>query len=61
MPTLLERIDEDYKTALKAGDRLRVDALRLIKAGAQKAAIDKRQDKLDDPGVVQVITTPASL
>ena len=59
MPTLLERIDEDYKTALKAGDRLRVDALRLIKAGAQKAAIDKRQDKLDDPGVIQVISQQA--
>ena len=59
MPTLLERINEDYKTALKAGDRLRVDALRLIKAGAQKAAIDKRQDKLDDPGVVQVISQQA--
>ena len=59
MPTLLERIDEDYKTALKAGDRLRVDALRLIKAGAQKAAIDKRQDTLDDPGVIQVISQQA--
>ena len=59
MPTLLERIDEDYKTALKAGDRLRVDALRLIKAGAQKAAIDNRQDALDDPGVIQFISQQA--
>jgi uncharacterized protein YqeY len=56
MPTLIERIEGDYKTALKAGDRLRVDALRMIKAGVQRVAIEKRQDTLDDQGVAQVIS-----
>ena len=59
MPTLTERIEADYKTAMKAGDRLRVDALRLIKAGIQRAAIEKRQPQLDDQGVIQVIAQQA--
>ena len=59
MATLTERIEADYKTALKAGDRLRVDAPRLIKAGIQRAAIDKRKEALDDPEVVQVIVQQA--
>jgi uncharacterized protein YqeY len=56
MPTLMERIEADYKTALKAGDRVRVDTLRLVKAGVQRTAMDKRQDTLDDQGVSQVIS-----
>lgn len=58
-PTLTERIEEDYKTALKAGQRLRVDTLRLIKAGIQRVAIEKRKDRLDDPDVVQVLAQQA--
>lgn len=59
MPTLVERIDADYKTALKAGERLRVDTLRLIKAGIERAASDKRKNSLDDPEVVQVLAQQA--
>ncbi len=59
MATLVQRIDDDYKTALKAGERLRVDTLRLIKAGVQRAAIDKRKDTLDDPEVIQVLSQQA--
>ena len=59
MPTLTERIEADYKTAMKAGDRLRVDTLRLIKAGIQRSAIEKRQPQLDDQGVTQVIAQQA--
>jgi uncharacterized protein YqeY len=59
MPTLIERIEADYKTAMKAGDRVRIDALRLIKAGVQRVAIEKRQPQLDDQGVAQVITQQA--
>jgi uncharacterized protein YqeY len=33
-----------------------VDALRMIKAGVQRVAIEKRQDTLDDQGVAQVIS-----
>ena len=59
MPTLTERIEADYKTAMKAGDRIRIDTLRLIKAGVQRVAIEKRQNALDDAGVTQVITQQA--
>ncbi len=59
MPTLIERLDDDYKTAMKAGERIRIDTLRLIKAGIQRAAIDKRKDRLDDSEVIQVLSQQA--
>ena len=59
MATLIERIEADYKTALKAGERLRVDTLRLLKAGIQRVAIDKRKDTLDDQEVLQVLSQQA--
>ena len=59
MATLAERIEADYKTALKAGERVRVDTLRLIKAGMQRVAINKRKDALDDQEITQVLTQQA--
>ena len=55
MATIAERLDEEYKTALKAQDRLRVDTIRLVKAAMQRVAIDKRKDTLDDQEVTQVV------
>ena len=55
MATLSERFEADYKTALKAGERLRVDTLRLIKAGMQRLAMEKRKDILSDPEILQVL------
>lgn len=59
MATLTERIDTDYKTAMKARDQRRVDTLRLIKSAIQRVAMDKRKDQLDDPDVVQVLSQQA--
>jgi uncharacterized protein YqeY len=59
MATLTERLEADYKTALKAGERLRVDTIRMVKAAIQRAAIDKRKEPLDDPEVVQVLAQQA--
>ena len=59
MPMLMERIEADYKTALKAGERLRVETLRLIKAGIQRVAIEKRQAALEDHEVIQVVMQQA--
>ena len=59
MPTLAERLESDYKTAMKSGDRTRIDTLRLIKAAMQKVAIDKRKETLDDPEVTQVLVQQA--
>lgn len=59
MAGLIERLETDYKEALRAGQRLRVDTLRLIKAGIQRMAIEKRKDTLDDAEVTQVLTQQA--
>ena len=59
MPTLVERFEADYKTAMKAGERLRVDTLRLVKAAVQRVAIEKRQDTLGDPDVLHVLSQQA--
>ena len=59
MATLIERLETDYKTALKASERLRVDTIRLIKAGIQRAAIDKRKDTLEESEVIQVLAQQA--
>ena len=55
MATLAERLETDYKTALKAGDKLRVETLRMLKAGIERAASDKRKTALEDPEIVQVV------
>jgi uncharacterized protein YqeY len=59
MSTLNNRILDDYKTAFKAQDRLRIDTLRLVKAALQKVQIDKRKDALDDAEVLQVLAQQA--
>ena len=59
MATLTTRLEDDYKIALKAGERLRVDTLRLIKAAIQRVAIDKRKDALDDAEILQVLAQQA--
>jgi len=59
MPTLTERVEADYKTALRAGERLRVDTLRLIKAAMQRVAIEKRKEQLDDSEVIPVLSQQA--
>ena len=59
MATLTERLESDYKTAMKAGERLRIDTLRLVKAGIQRSAIDKRKPSLDDAEVLQVLAQQA--
>ncbi len=44
---LLERVQDDATAALKAGDRSRVQALRLIASELQKAAKEGRADELE--------------
>ena len=52
-------MESDYKTALKAGERVRVDTLRLLKAGLQRAAMEKRKETLDDQEILQVLAQQA--
>ncbi len=59
MPSLLERLETDYKTALKSGERLRVDTIRLIKAAIQRTVIEKRKATLDEGEITQVLSQQA--
>ena len=52
--TLKERITEDMKTALRAREKDRLGALRLILAAIKQQEIDMRVD-LDDPQVLGVM------
>ena len=59
MNTLKERIDAEYKTAFKAGERLKIDVLRLIKADVQRVEIDKKSDAVADADLVQILNRQA--
>lgn len=50
---LLERVQEDVTAALKAGDRERTGALRLIANELQKAAKEAREQAPDEVAVLQ--------
>jgi len=52
--TLLERIDADLKTAMKARDALRTSVLRMAKAAIRNREIDARAS-LEDSEVVRVL------
>lgn len=52
--TLKTRISDDWKAAMKAGDRARKDALSLLLAAIKQKQVDERIE-LDDAGVIAVI------
>ena len=52
--TLEARIDEDWKTAMKAGERARKDALSLLRAAIKQKRVDE-QIEIDDAAVLAVI------
>ena len=53
--SLLAKIDEDLKTAMKAREELKVSALRMLKAASSNAAIQKGKADLEDAEVIDVI------
>lgn len=55
MSELESRLMEDYKTALRAGDEIRKETLRLMRSAIQSAAIDKRAP-LSDEEIWAVLT-----
>ncbi len=46
--SLLDRLTEDMKSAMKAGEAVRLGTIRLLRGQIQDAAIDKRTDLTDD-------------
>lgn len=60
MPSALKnRLSEDVKTALKAGEKSRLTTLRFILAAVKQQEIDTRQD-LDDGAVTAILTKLAN-
>ena len=49
------KINDDIKTAMKAGEKARLGALRLINAAIQSAEIEAK-GKIDDAAVIAVMT-----
>lgn len=56
MPTIKERISEDMKAAMKAGDKIKLGAVRMLHSSIRKKEIDDRTE-LDDAGVIKVISS----
>lgn len=56
--SLLDRLDEDLKKAMKVSDRLRLSALRLVKAAVKNQQIEKGQP-LSDEEILSVFSTLA--
>jgi len=60
MPSLLKnRLTEDVKTAMKAGEKLRLGTLRFMLAAVKQQEIDTRLD-LDDTAVIAILTKLAN-
>ncbi|PPD05078.1 MAG: glutamyl-tRNA amidotransferase [Methylobacter sp.] len=54
MSALLDRIKDDMKTAMKAGDKARLAVIRLILAATKQVEVDERIS-LDDERVILVL------
>jgi len=51
---LKQRLQEDMKSAMKAGDKQRLGVIRLINAAVKQREVDERVE-LDDPQVLAVL------
>ena len=56
--SLLEKLDEDLKTALKKSDKLKLSVLRLVKAAIKNQQIDKGRE-LHDEEILTIFLTLA--
>ncbi len=53
--TLLEKIDGDLRSAMKAGDASKVSTLRMLKASVGSVAIQKGKPMLEDADIMEII------
>jgi len=56
--SLLQKLDEDLKTALKTSDKLKLSVLRMAKAAVKNQQIDKGRE-LRDEEILAIFSTPA--
>ncbi len=55
MASLMERLQADYRTAMKARDERAVAAYRMVFARVKNTEIDRRVDALDEQGLLEVV------
>lgn len=58
---LLDKIESDFKTALKAKEVLKVETLRMLKAALGNFLIEKRKQKPDDVDLIALIQKQVKL
>ncbi len=46
--SMIDKLDEDLKNAMKSGDKIRLETIRMMKASLQKVVIDKGSAFTDD-------------
>ena len=51
---LKERLNEDFKDAMKKGEKVRKDTISFVRAAIKQVEIDTRED-LDDAGVASIL------
>jgi len=56
--SLLQKLDEDLKTALKTSDKLKLSVLRMVKAAVKNQQIDKGRE-LRDEEILAIFSTLA--
>ena len=54
MPSLHEQLREDLKAAMRAGETVRRDTIRMVEAAIKNAEIERRQE-LGDSDILQVV------
>ena len=54
MPSTKDRLQDDVKAALKAGDRTRLGVLRMVMAAIKQREVDSRET-LDDAAVLSIL------
>ncbi len=52
---LAEKIENDFKEALKARDQVKVETLRMVKAAVSNFLIEKRKDRVEDQELLGLI------
>ncbi len=57
--TLKERIEQDFKQAMKAKESLRLSCLRMVKSAVTMKEIEAKVASLDDAGVIAVFNSLA--
>ena len=58
---LSQRIEEDFKGALKARDTVKTETIRMLKAAVTNYLIEKRKDQIEDAELMSLIQKQVKL